>query len=62
MELSREKYHMEQLEKARDELPDSHKELVELLKKTPKEVADELNRDEGLLGKILDAGKATQAK
>jgi hypothetical protein len=62
MELSREKYQVEQLEKARDELPDSHNELVELLKKTPKEVADELNRDEGLLEKILDLGKATQAK
>jgi hypothetical protein len=62
MELSREKHRVEQLEKARDELPNSHNELVELLKKVPKEVTDELNRGEGLLMKILDLGKATEAK
>jgi hypothetical protein len=62
IELSREKYQVEQLEKARVDPPDSHKELVELLKKTPKEVTNELNKEESLLAKLLELGKATQAR
>jgi predicted HTH domain antitoxin len=62
MELSREKYHVEQLEKSRGDPLDSHKVLVELLEKTPNEVAHELSKEGGLLGKVLDLVKATQIK
>jgi hypothetical protein len=62
MELSREKYHVEQLEKSRDDPLGSHKVLVELLKKTPNEVADELSKEGGLLAKVFDLVNATQAK
>jgi hypothetical protein len=62
MELSREKHLVEQLEKPREEQLDSHKVLVELLKNLPAEVADEISKEGGLLAKVLDSGKATQAK
>jgi len=62
MELAQAKHQVEQLEKYRGDSQDSHKELVELLKKTPKEVADELSKENGPLTKILDLGKATQAR
>ena len=62
MELSREKHLLEQLEKPRGEQLDSHKVLVELLKNLPAEVADEVAKEGGLLAKVLDSGKAIQAK
>jgi hypothetical protein len=62
MELAQAKHQVEQLEKYRGDSQDSHKVLVELLKKTPKEVADELSKENGPLTKISDLGKATQAR
>ena len=62
MELAREKHQVEQLEKSRSDPLDSHKVLVELLKNTAKEVVDELSKEEGLLAKVLEQGKSTQAK
>jgi hypothetical protein len=61
-ELSREKHLVEQLEKPRGEQLDSYKVLVELLRNLPAEVADEISKEGGLLAKVLDLGKATQAK
>lgn len=60
--LGREQHQVEQLEKAQGDPTKSYKELVELLKKAPKDVAEELNKEEGLLAKILDFSKATHAK
>lgn len=62
MELSREKHLVEQLEKPQGQQLDSHKVLVELLKNLPAEVADEISKEGGVLAKVLDSGKATQAK
>ncbi len=62
IELAHEKHQIEQLEKARADPQNSYKELRELLQKTPKEVANELTKEDGLLAKIWDSGKTTQAK
>jgi hypothetical protein len=62
MELAHAKHQVEQLEKSRGNPQDPHKMLVELLKITSKEVADELSKEDGLLAKIFDLGKATQAR
>jgi hypothetical protein len=62
IELSREKHLVEQLEKPRGEQLDSYKVLLELLRNLPAEVADEVAKEGGLLAKVLDSGKAIQAK
>jgi len=62
MELAQEKYQVEQLEKTRADPQDSYKVLAELLEKTPKDVANELTKEDGLLAKILDLEKTTQEK
>ena len=62
MELAQEKYQVEQLEKTRADPQDLHKVLMELLEKTPKDVANELTKEDGLLAKLWDLGKTTQSK
>jgi iron-sulfur cluster repair protein YtfE (RIC family) len=62
IELSLEKFQVEQLERAQGDQPDSLKELVVLLKNSPKNIVEELNKEEGLLAKVLELGKETQVK
>ena len=53
---------LEEAQKAQNDPMKCHGELVELLKNAPKDLANELNKEEGLLSKILASSAATQAK
>lgn len=60
--LGSQQHYIEELERARGDPMKCHSELVALLKNAPKDLADELNKEEGLLAKVLESSAAIQAK